>query len=111
MVGILNTISSWANLVYEPRSPTDSSSLEVKVKAKQQFAGIHIQTGCSNHGSGPVLMQPVVLVVPGKTCPARHERVIAVADCVRSDIAQIGWSRAGVSARSGSRVERSVGLL
>src|SRR5580704_5478783 len=111
MVGILNRFSMRANDVQKPCPPANSFSLEVEVKTQQQFAGIHVQARCPNHGPGPILMQPVVLVVPGKTGPAGHERVVAVADRVGSNVSQVGGSWTGVSARPGRRIERAVGLL
>src|SRR5258708_15823676 len=56
--------------------------LEVKVKSQHQLAGVDIKTVRPNHGPGPILMQPVVFVVPGKPCPAGHEWVVAIADGV-----------------------------
>src|SRR5258708_39284022 len=40
-------------------------------------------------------MQPVVLVVPGKASPRSHERVVAVTDGVRRDIAEVGRGAGG----------------
>src|SRR5579863_3024356 len=61
------------------------SNLEIKVKAKKQFAGVDIGA----IGRGTVLMQPVVLVVPGEAGATGHERVVAVADGVSGDVSQV----------------------
>src|ERR1700727_1398863 len=58
----------------------DNPSLAVEVKADQQFAGVDVCGVQAESWTGPILVQPVVLVVPGKTGAAGHERVIAVAD-------------------------------
>src|ERR1700693_4014005 len=87
--------------------------LEIKVKADQQFAGVDVgkRSGSWIRRSGAILMQPVVLVVPGKTSAAGHERVVAVTNGVRRDIAEVGRGRTHDSVSSDSCVRRSVGLL
>src|SRR5450631_3209388 len=64
--------------------------LEVEVKSGQEFAGIYVDRAEAERGSGAVLVQPVVLVMPSKAGPAGHERVVAHADCVGGDIAEVG---------------------
>src|SRR5579863_7658760 len=68
---------------------------EVKVKPHQQLAGIHIEAARPNHGTSPILMQPVVFVVPGESGPARHERVVTIADGVGRNVAQLRSRRRG----------------
>src|SRR5258708_18653339 len=70
-------------------------SLEIKVKAEQQLARVHVGAGQAKSWAGTILMQPVVLVVPGKASPRRHERVVAVTDGVRRDIAEVGRGAGG----------------
>src|SRR5579864_5440710 len=65
------------------------SPLEVKVKTQQQFAGVDVCRRQSESWPRPVLMHPVVFVVPGESGTAGHERVIAVANRVGSDVAEV----------------------
>src|SRR5579864_5064099 len=66
--------------------------LEVKVKTNEQFAGIDVCGRQSKSRPGSVLVQPVVLVVPGESRPADHKRVVAVTDGVSGDVAEVGWN-------------------
>src|ERR1700732_3608695 len=103
IVSILKT-----NSALRPKSPAVSSSLEVEVKPCQQFVGVDVGAARSDQRSGSILMQPVELVMPGKTGPAGHERVVAHADRVGGDIAEVG--RRGKAAAPASDATRSIRL-
>src|SRR5271155_4966110 len=70
--------------------PRIDRSLEIEVKSHQQFAGIYVRGVQAESWARTVLVQPVVLVVPRQAGPAGHERVVAEADGVRRDVAEVG---------------------
>src|SRR5271167_2260075 len=81
-----------------------SSSLEIKVKTDQHFAGVYVRIGQAQSGAGTILMQPVVLVMPGKPRPAGHEGVVAIAHGVGGNIAKVGRSAGGRLLRHANRL-------
>ena len=62
------------------------SSLEVEVESEQEFARVDI---CPWNDAGAVLMEPVVLGVIGETSPRGHERVVACANRIGRNVAEV----------------------
>src|SRR5581483_5361891 len=62
--------------------------LEIEVKSEQQAVAAQV---CSGDWGCTSLSNPGVLVVERETRAAGHERVIAVAEDVIVDVAEIGW--------------------
>ena len=77
--------------------------LEIEVESEQQFAGIYVGRRQSSQRPSAILMHPVVFVVPGKTSPAGHERVVAIANRVSTEVPEVG--------STGSSRSRAIGLL
>src|ERR1700752_3977408 len=69
--------------------------LEIEVKTNQQFTGVDVGGRQPESWPGSVLVQPVVLVVPGESGTTGHKRVIAVADGVGGDVAKVGGRTGG----------------
>src|SRR5581483_1625027 len=62
--------------------------LEIEVKSEQQAVAAQV---CPGDWGCTSLPNPGVLVVERETRAAGHERVIAVAEDVIVDVAQMGW--------------------
>src|SRR4051794_16890767 len=67
------------------RSVRIVSSLEVEVKAQHQAVISKIRSV----GGEALSTDPRILVVPGKSCPAVHKRIVAVAEDVVVEVAQV----------------------
>src|SRR5229473_686075 len=79
-------------------------NLEIKVKSGHHFACVYVGAGQAKTRARAVLVQPVVFIVPGKTGPAGHKRVVTEGKGIARDIAQVGRCTRGRLLRHADRL-------